>query len=73
MGSRHPKKEVHEAIEYAMAAGWDLLLLGGGHAWGVLRCPEHSRDGCQVYVNSTPQNAGNHAKRIRDAVDKCEH
>jgi hypothetical protein len=70
--SRHPKKEVEEAVQYAIEAGWELETLGG-HSWGVLRCPEHSRAGCQVYVYSTPQNPGNHAKQLKGAINRCEH
>jgi len=70
---RHPKSEVEEAVQYAITAGWRWLAGGGGHAWAVLRCSERTRDGCQVYVFSTPQNPGNHAKRIKSAVDRCTH
>jgi hypothetical protein len=74
VSSKHPKKEVQEAIEYAINARWRVKMAPGpGHVWCALLCPERSREGCKVYVYSTPQNPGNHAKRIKSDVDKCPH
>lgn len=70
--NRHPKPEVERAIQYAEQLGWRVVM-GSGHCWARLLCPEHSRDGCQMGVYSTPQNAGNHARQIRNRVDRCPH
>lgn len=67
---RHPKKEVEDAVEYAEAEGWTYRKQGH---WGRLYCPHHDRDGCQLGVNGTPKNAGNHAKQIIRVVDRCPH
>ena len=37
--SRHPKKEVEEAIQHAEHNGWRIVV-GGSHAWGKMYCPE---------------------------------
>ncbi|MDK1037577.1 MAG: hypothetical protein QGD91_01410 [Actinomycetota bacterium] len=71
--SRHPKKDVEPALGYAEKAGWDVASTSSGHRWGVARCREASRSGCQVSIWSTPRNPGNHAKQIRRAVDRCPH
>ena len=66
---RHPKKEVQAGIEYGEGHGWRFEPAGKGHAWakGYCACGE-----CRIFVvYSTPQNPGNHAKRLRQAVDKC--
>jgi hypothetical protein len=70
--SRHPKKEVEEAVQRAEARGWRVKL-GSGHCWATLRCPRTERSGCQFIVFSTPRNPGNHAKRILQALDDCDH
>jgi hypothetical protein len=66
---RHQKKEVEDALKYAEAAGWVVTIQVAGHHWGVARCGH----GCVRWVFSTPKNAGNHAKRIREAVNACKH
>jgi hypothetical protein len=73
MRPRHPKPEVEAALQEAEAAGWTVKATVAGHRWGVMRCPEQSRAGCQESIWSTPKNAGNHAKRLRAAVRKCSH
>ena len=70
---KHPKKEVRDAIEYAEERGWRVVESGGGHVYCTLLCPLKSREGHRFFVHSTPQNPGNHAKRLKDLVDKCEH
>lgn len=69
---RHSKPEVEAAVRYALSLGWRLEM-SSGHAWGRLYCPRASREGCIVSVWSTPRNAGNHARQIRSAVDRCDH
>ena len=69
--SKHPKKEVEEAIAYVVARGWTLEERHGrGHVWGILRCP--TGDDFQ-YVWGSPKNAGNHSKQIQRAFFKCPH
>lgn len=68
--SRHPNKEVEEAVEYAESKGWTCRPMGH---WGRIFCPHNDRDGCQFGVNGTPRNADNHAKQIVRAVDRCPH
>jgi len=67
---RHPNKEVEEAVASAESKGWTWRKLGH---WGRLFCPHADRDGCQVGINGTPQNAGNHARQITRAVERCPH
>ena len=69
---RHTKKEVEDAIQFAEKHGW-VVELRSGHVWAVLKCPQHSRDGCMIKVHSTPQNPGNHANRLRNEVRHCPH
>jgi hypothetical protein len=69
---RHPKKEVEEAIRYALdEKAWTLeVRKGKGHAWGVLRCPAGED---KVRVWGTPRSPGDHAKQIRQAALRCPH
>ena len=68
--SRHPSKEVEEAVQHAEARGWTVRMQGH---WGRMYCAKADRDGCQFGVNGTPRNAGDHAKQIRRAVERCPH
>lgn len=70
--SRHPDKEIEQAVAYAEALGWTVMPVKG-HAWGRLYCAHHDRDGCMVSVWSTPKNAGNHARAVVRAVNRCPH
>lgn len=70
--SRHPSKDVEDAVAYAEAHGWEVVR-AGSHAWGILRCPRRARDGHQRSVWSTPRNPVAHARDIRRAVDACGH
>ena len=67
---RHSKKEVEDAVRYAESKGWTWRKMGH---WGRLFCAKADRDGCQVGVNGTPKDAGDHASQIRRAVDRCPH
>lgn len=69
MVSGHSKKEVREALAYASDRGWTIHP-GGSHRWGIIWCPAHEH---HVTISSTPRNAGDHAKDIRRAVDRCPH
>jgi FAD/FMN-containing dehydrogenase len=72
MAEHHPQQEVSDAIQHALDLGWRVIR-GTGHCYATLRCPQHDRSGCQVRVASTPQNAGNHARRIVREIDRCMH
>ncbi len=67
---RHPKKEVEDAVAYAKSKLWTWRKQGH---WGRLFCPHGGRDGCQVGVFGTPRDAGNHARQIIRAVNRCPH
>ena len=64
---RHASKEVREALAVVEREGWTLVRRSG-HAWALIRCP---RGCCQLSVFATPQNPGNHARRIAQAPSKC--
>jgi hypothetical protein len=70
--SRHPDKDIEAAVAYAEEQGWTWFKVKG-HAWGKLYCPHHDRDGCTIFVWSTPRSAGHHANQIRREVDRCPH
>jgi len=70
--SRHPDKEIEEAVAYAEQQGWTVKPVKG-HAWGSLYCAHHDRDGCKVSVWSTPRSPGNHARALVRAIDRCPH
>ena len=70
--SRHPKKEIEEAVAYAEAKNWTWVKPGkSSHAWGRLKCPKNGRDGCLLSVWSTPRSPQDHARDIIRAVDRC--
>lgn len=73
--SRHPKKEIEEAIRHAENHGWRIEA-GGSHAWGRMYCPYADPEcGCGEFcitsIWSTPRNAENHARQLRRIVDNC--
>ncbi len=61
--ARHPKKDVEKALVDATEVGWTVIATVSGHRWGVLRCGEASRAGCQVSIWSTPPNSGNQSRQ----------
>ena len=70
--TKHPKKEVEEALRYAEEAGWRVSV-GGSHAWVKIYCPyndEECRCG-EFCIASVWSNAGNHARQIKRVVDNC--
>jgi hypothetical protein len=69
IGGRHPKADVEKALQYADEHEWTVTRTVAGHRWGKAECGS----GCTVSIWSTPKNAGNHAKAIRRAVDRCPH
>jgi hypothetical protein len=73
--SKHPKKEIEEALRYAEACGWRIEV-GGSHAWGRMYCPYNDlecRCGefCITSIWSTPRNTVNHARQLKRVIDNC--
>lgn len=68
--SRHPNKEVEEAVAHAEERGWTLRKMGH---WGRLFCAHADRDGCQIGVNGTPRDPETHARQIIRAINRCPH
>lgn len=67
---RHPDKDIRKAIKDAEHAGWKAdRSKGAGHRWGTLSCGS----GCAVALAGTPRRPADIAKRIREAVKKCDH
>jgi hypothetical protein len=67
---RHPDKDIRKAITDAQRAGWTVeQAKGKGHRWGTLSCGQ----GCAVPLAGTPRRPGDIAKRIREAIKKCDH
>ena len=73
MRSRHPNKEIEDALRELEAAGWRVEMASRAHRWGVVRCPEHSREGHQHSVYSTPRSPSAHARLLRKYGQRCEH
>lgn len=70
----HPNKHIRVAIEYAEGRGWTMVKAGPrAHIYGTLYCPLRTRDGHHFHVYSTPRHPEIHARRIRRAVDYCDH
>jgi hypothetical protein len=67
---RHPDKDIRKAIVHASRAGWTVeKSKGAGHRWGTLSCGH----GCAMSIAGTPRRPGDIAKRIHEAIEKCEH
>jgi hypothetical protein len=66
--SRHPKKEVEQALQYAEARGCTIVESHRGHRWGEVLAA--APDGAAFGVWATPKNPGNHAKDIRRFADQ---
>lgn len=70
----HPNKHIREAIRYAIDNGWLFEKAGPwAHIFGKLLCPLRTRDGHHFHVHSTPRHPEIHARRIRRAVNQCNH
>jgi hypothetical protein len=52
MRPRHPNKPIETVVQHAESLG-GRVEMSHGHAWGFLLCPERSREGCRIGVNST--------------------
>ncbi|HEY3864591.1 MAG TPA: hypothetical protein VGL54_00720 [Solirubrobacteraceae bacterium] len=69
-GDRHLDKDIRKAIQKAQDTGWMVeKAKGTGHRWGTVSCGH----GCAVALAGTPRRPGDIAKRIREAVRKCDH
>ena len=68
--SPHSHKEIRKAIKDAEKDGWTLVYVGNGHTYGRLYCPAKID---KVVVASTPRNPETIAKRIREAIKRCDH
>ena len=68
--SRHPNKEVEEALSEAEEKGWRFRKMGH---WGRIFCPQANQEGCQFGINGTPRQPETHAKQLRQAVNRCPH
>jgi hypothetical protein len=67
---RHPDKDIRKAIKDAERAGCKAdRSKGAGHRWGTLSCGS----GCAVALAGTPRRPGDIAKRIHEAIKKCDH
>ena len=68
----HPNKEIEAVVAYSEQLGWTWTKVKG-HAWGKLLCAHHDREGCMIFVWSTPRSPENHAKQLRREIDRCPH
>ncbi|QVM90389.1 hypothetical protein JYG34_20620 [Pseudomonas entomophila] len=71
----HPSKEIEQTLKHAEAQGWRVVV-GGGHCWGRIYCPNNDlecRCGefCITSVWNTPRNPGTFARQLRRVVDNC--
>jgi hypothetical protein len=41
--------------------------------WGRMLCPQATREGWIVFVQSTPRNPQSHAGHLQKRVDGCPH
>lgn len=76
---RHHNKHIESALKYAESEGWTVESNRGGsaHPWATIKCPYNKkscRNGmwCRFGVWGTPCNPEHFAKKIMQAVDKCE-
>jgi len=72
--SKHPKKEIESALNYAESQGWRIEKSSGqAHCWGTIYCTLEQREGCKMSVASTPRSPQNHGKQIIKKIDNCPH
>ena len=72
---RHTNPHVEATLAAAEERGWRVEKAAGGHAhvWGRMLCPQATREGCIVFVYSTPRNPQSHARHLQKRVDCCPH
>jgi len=73
--SKHKSKEIEAVLQELESLGWTIII-GKGHAWGILRCLGNNKDCrcgefCQMSVWSTPKNPEQFAKKIRQKALTC--
>lgn len=73
--TKHPKKDIEEALKHAESQGW-VVKEGGAHAWGKIYCPFNDNECrcgefCIASVWSTPRSSTNHASQLCRVVDNC--
>jgi hypothetical protein len=68
-----PNKEIEAVVAYSEQLGWSWVKVKKGHAWAKLLCAHHDREGCMIFVWSTPRSPENHAKQLRREIDRCPH
>ena len=44
-----------------------------GHVWGTLYCGRGDRAGCKIWIHSTPQVPGSHARKLLREAMSCPH
>jgi hypothetical protein len=72
--AKHPNKHIRAAIRHAETKGWRVSKAGPrAHIWGTIWCPQSSREGCRIFVMSTPRDPEKHARDIIRDVDHCPH
>lgn len=72
--SKHPQKEIEDAIKYAEDHGWSYKPSGhSAHACARMLCPLRTTEGCQMSIWSTPRSASQHARQITRRVQQCTH
>lgn len=71
-GRAIPKRRSRPRSLNAEARGWTWHKVSG-HAWGKLYCKRHDRDGCDIFIWSTPRVPEHHARQIKRQVDRCPH
>jgi hypothetical protein len=73
----HRQPEVRKALDEAAQAGLRVKDTPGhhGHSWGYVDCtnPDCIDPVRRYYVNSTPQNEGNEAARLRRFIKRHQH
>lgn len=75
---KHKSKEIENALQYAEQNGWKIEVhhKSKSHAWGVMKCHKNDTNCwngiyCLTSIWSTPKNSTNHAKQLKQIVDKC--
>jgi hypothetical protein len=71
--TKHPKKDVEQALRFAEENGWLVRPTASGHRWGEMICGHTDADRCRISIWSTPKNPGNHADRLGRKVRNCPH
>lgn len=60
--------EIEAVLKFAESLGWQVIQNKRGHAWGKLRCPLGTREGCNISIYSTPRNPDVHARYLQQCI-----